>query len=123
MMDVSALWRVGAALIAVLAVIYAMGWLTRRLGVTPRRAGEGLRIVGRIRLSARASVLVIDVDDERFVLGTGPGGVSLLSKRRHPTDTPATRLSPDTAAGPRTGRPFADVIAEKLLAGARRMRR
>lgn len=79
-MNGSALWHVAWSLLAVLALIYALAWLARRLrgGATP----AGTRVLARTALTTRASLIVVEAAGERLVLGVTAQSVRVLA--RHP---------------------------------------
>ncbi|WP_285114864.1 flagellar biosynthetic protein FliO [Leifsonia sp. fls2-241-R2A-40a] len=86
--------------LVVLGVIVALLWFVQRR-VTKgrssgrRRRGNAVTVVGRQGVGPKASVVVVDVDGNRFVLGVTERQVSVLhsSDRPHDADvTPITRV-------------------------------
>src|SRR5690606_8326040 len=73
-----ALLRVALGLAFVLAAILACAWLARRAGLVHRGAGRLLRQVAQLPLGARASVVVVQVEQTWLVLGVTAGQVTLL---------------------------------------------
>jgi flagellar protein FliO/FliZ len=76
--DGAGLLRATLGLAVVLALIFAVGWVMRRLA--PARAGgNALRIVAAQALGARERVVVVEVGDQWIVVGVAPGNVRGLA--------------------------------------------
>ena len=70
--------RVVLSLGAIVALIFAAGWLTRRLQSRQFVGGRRLRCVESMSISARERVLLIEADGKRLLVGVGTGGVRAL---------------------------------------------
>jgi flagellar protein FliO/FliZ len=70
--------RVLLSLGAIVALIFAAGWLTRRLQSKQLVGGRRLRCVESMSISARERVLLIEADGKRLLVGVGAGGVRAL---------------------------------------------
>ena len=72
------------------ALLLVRRWAAR--GGSPG-GGEGLRVVTRTGLTRGAMVAVVDVDGQRFLVGAGDHGVTLLGARERPSpfDPPVVR--------------------------------
>jgi flagellar protein FliO/FliZ len=78
--DASGLLRATLGLAVVLALIFAAGWVMRRIAPTRPGAGHGpLRIVGAQALGARERVVLVEVGEQWLVLGVAPGNVRGLA--------------------------------------------
>lgn len=66
---------VGGVLVAAL---FGLRWAQQR-GMTAR-GGPSLRVMGRTGIAKDVVVAVVAVDDRRFLVGTGQGGVELLAE-------------------------------------------
>jgi flagellar protein FliO/FliZ len=76
--DAGGLLRATLGLALVLALIFAVGWLMRRIAPA-RGGGQGpLRIVGSQALGARERVVLLEVGDQWLVVGVAPGNVRSL---------------------------------------------
>jgi flagellar biogenesis protein FliO len=64
----------------VLKLWSALKWITRRVKVQQVR--KSLRICENVSLGEKRFVAVVQVDDERFLIGGSSGSVSLLSRLR-----------------------------------------
>jgi flagellar protein FliO/FliZ len=69
----------GVALLVVLALMVAVLWVLRRVGLAPR-AGNAklLRIVSQLSLGPRERVVIVEAGDRWLLLGVGTGGISRL---------------------------------------------
>ena len=70
--------RVVLSLGAIVALIFAAGWLTRRLQSRQFVGGRRLRCIETMPISARERVLLIEADGKRLLVGVGTGGVRAL---------------------------------------------
>ncbi|MHA6669638.1 FliO/MopB family protein [Homoserinimonas sp. A447] len=113
--------RVLLSLAVVLAAIwYAHRRLTRS-GRLPR-ATKAVNVVTKQSIGAKASVVVMDVDGQRFLLGVTEQSVTVLNTSETPTAEPVRELAPApsipvTIPGVSTTRPsggaaFARVLSE-----------
>lgn len=96
--------RVLLSLIGIVALIFAAGWLSRRLQARTTPGGRRLRCVESMAVGARDRLLLIDADGKRLLIGVGQGGMRTL----HVYDGTA----PAPEAGPQPPMPaFGDVLA------------
>jgi flagellar protein FliO/FliZ len=66
------------ALLVVLALIFALAWLARRLqSMRPAVAGA-LRIEGGVQVGARERVILLRAGDKHLLVGVAPGRVQTL---------------------------------------------
>ncbi|CAB3635045.1 MULTISPECIES: flagellar biosynthetic protein FliO [Achromobacter] len=77
-MDDTALLRVVAGLILVVAAILASAWLARRAGLTQRGGGNLLRQVASLPVGPRQSIVVVEVENTWLVVGVGPNQLNTL---------------------------------------------
>ncbi|MCF6211257.1 MAG: flagellar biosynthetic protein FliO [Gammaproteobacteria bacterium] len=73
-------------LLAVLAVIVAIGWAVKRFGNLRGGVQGQMKIIGGISLGTRERVVLLQVGDQQLVLGVAPGQVRTL----HVLDQPLT---------------------------------
>jgi flagellar protein FliO/FliZ len=81
--DGAVLEMVGALLL-VLTVIIALAWLLRGVQRLGGQWREDLRIIGQIPLGSRERAVVVQVGEEQFLLGVGPGQVRFLCRLENP---------------------------------------
>jgi len=92
--------------LVVLGVIVSLLWFVQRRvtkgrSSARRRRGNAVTVVGRQGIGPKASVVVVDVDGNRFVLGVTERQVSVLHTADRPQDadvTPITRVREVQAA-------------------------
>jgi flagellar protein FliO/FliZ len=66
------------ALLLVLAVIFAVAWLARRLRNVARGGTQGIEVLAQAAVGPRERVVVVRVGETRLLLGVAPGRVSRL---------------------------------------------
>lgn len=94
--------RVVLSLAGIVALIFAAGWLSRRLQARTQPGGRRIRCVESFAVGARERMLLIDADGKRLLVGVGPGGMRTL----HVYEGEA----PSSADVPVASPPFADVL-------------
>ena len=92
------------ALALVLALIFGLAWLARRIPGLAGTRGTGLRVVASTALGARERLVVVEVGGQQLLLGTGASGTRLL----HALETP---LPVEAPAQPM---PFAQLLAQQF---------
>jgi flagellar protein FliO/FliZ len=70
--------RVVLSLGGIVALIFAAGWLTRRLQSRQFSGGRRLRSIESMQVGARERVVLIEADGKRLLVGVGAGGVRAL---------------------------------------------
>lgn len=90
-------------LIAVSVLAWVLLASAKKFGVG--RASGAIRLVGKLPLDARRSIVLVKVGSQVLVVGVGDGGFTKLG------DMPANELPPETEGEPST---FADAIARAL---------
>lgn len=98
--------RVVSSLAGVVALIFAAGWLSRRLQGRTVAGGRRMRCVETLTLGARERLLLLDADGKRLLIGVGQGGMRTLHvyEGAAPADTAPP---PDAPAVPN----FAQLLA------------
>jgi flagellar protein FliO/FliZ len=98
-------WPMLGALAAVVAAVFAVAFVLRRLGVRPGGPAAGiLRPVASLALGARERLVVVQVDDRWLVLGVTAQSIRPLA------DLAARDLPPPPEPGPA----FATLLAGAL---------
>jgi flagellar protein FliO/FliZ len=77
--DGTGLLRATLGLALVLALIFAVGWVMRRLAPARGASGGPLRVVGSQALGARERVVLLEVGEQWLVVGVAPGNVRGLA--------------------------------------------
>jgi len=102
------------ALILVVSLILALGWLARRMPGFGRATGGGnaLRIVGSLTLGPRDRVVVVDVGGTQLLLGVGQNGMTTLHTLTEPL--PVAQPSQGTPSLQDLATPFAQLLQKHL---------
>ncbi|MCP1118763.1 flagellar biosynthetic protein FliO [Robbsia andropogonis] len=78
-MGAGAMFQAVFGLAVVIALVFACGWIARRLGLKPTMRRSGIvKVVGAAALGARERVVVVEVRDTWLVLGVAAGSVRRL---------------------------------------------
>ena len=94
--DGAGLLRATLGLALVLALIFAVGWVMRRIAPT-RAGGTGpVRVVGSQAVGTRERVVLLEVGDQWLVVGVAPGNVRGLATLPR-GELPPAPASPATA--------------------------
>ncbi|MDN4613399.1 flagellar biosynthetic protein FliO [Leifsonia sp. F6_8S_P_1B] len=101
---------VALRVIVVLGVMVALLWFVQRRITKGRsgargRRGNAVTVVGRQGVGPKASVVVVDVDGNRFVLGVTERQVSVLHTGERPQEAEVTQLAPVLAAAEASAAP------------------
>lgn len=67
-----------AVLAAVVAAIFGLAYLARRVPGLTSRPGGALKLIDALSIGARERILLIEVDGQRLVLGVSPGRIERL---------------------------------------------
>ena len=65
-------------LLVVLAIIFVMGWVLRRLGQGTIGGSENLKVVSSLSLGAREKIALIQVADQQLLVGITPNNIRTL---------------------------------------------
>jgi flagellar protein FliO/FliZ len=96
--------RVLLSLIAIVALIFVAGWLSRRLQARTTPGGRRLRCVETMAVGARDRLMLVDADGKRLLIGMGQGGMRTLHV--YEGTAPAPEPGPSLPVAP-----FGDVLA------------
>ncbi|MDH5766538.1 MAG: flagellar biosynthetic protein FliO, partial [Gammaproteobacteria bacterium] len=65
-------------LVIVLAFILGLAWMLRKYGRLPVSNQVDMKILGGLSLGTRERAVLVQVDDQKLLLGVAPGRVSIL---------------------------------------------
>lgn len=99
------------ALALVLAVLFAVLWLLRRISGGRLTGPAPIRSIGGIAVGSRERVLLLEIGEHWLVVGVAPGSVNGIAT------LPRAELKPETGAGAGSAPDFAALLAR--LKGAR----
>lgn len=105
--------HVAGGLALVIAFIFGLGLLIKRLASGPMRKGRQrvLKTIDTQAVGSKERIAVMEINDTWLVVGISPQGISTLHSMPRPDDAPAHNNSSDEAS-PRTGMPFTQALRE-----------
>ena len=86
--------QLALGLLVVVGLIFALGWLLRRVGPMAGQGGQHIRLLSSLPLGPRDRLLLVDVGGTQMLLGASPGRINTL----HVFEQPVADLS-QAAAG------------------------
>jgi flagellar protein FliO/FliZ len=105
----SGLVHTAGALLVVLALIFVLAWLVRRVQNLRPAAAGGLRVQAGLQVGARERVLWLRAGDQHLLIGVAPGRVQTLHVFDRPPEVAEAEGSA-TAAAPS----FQDLLKRAL---------
>ena len=98
------------ALLVVLAAVFALAWLARRMRTFGARAAGALEILASMPLGAKERAVLVKVGDAQILLGIAPGRINALHVLERPVE-----LDKPPAGGNQPARPsFAALLKRSL---------
>jgi flagellar protein FliO/FliZ len=95
------LLQVSVSLFVVIALVFAFGWLARRLRTTHRGSGPRLEVLAEAGLGTRERAVLLQVGRTRLLVGVAAGSVRTLHVLGDADDVPAgPAVEGGTAATP-----------------------
>jgi flagellar protein FliO/FliZ len=84
------------ALLAVLAAIFAVAWLARRVRGMGSRVGNAIDVLADVPLGPKERAVLLKVGTEQVLVGVSPGRISALHVLREPVEVPkaTTAMAP-----------------------------
>lgn len=102
------LFRVLVSLLGVVALIFFVGWLSRRAQARVRPGGRKIRVVESMPVGIKEKIMLLEVGGTQLLVGASPtGGLRTL----HVLDTPV-HDDPAATAQPPALRGFRDVLSQ-----------
>jgi flagellar protein FliO/FliZ len=103
------------ALALVLAAVFALAWLMRRLRSFPSSRQALLRADAELAVGEKERVVLLAVGQQKWLLGVTPGGITLLHVFGADAPGPAASTNTDAAtAGGATPPDFAKILRRSL---------
>ena len=94
----SGLASVTFALLAVLAAIFAVAWIARRIRGIGNRVGNAIDVLADIPLGPKERAVLLKVGTEQVLIGVAPGRVNALHVLREPVEIPKATTATTPAA-------------------------
>lgn len=102
-------------LLFIVALIFIIAWVLRRMGSVSMLSGQPMKIVAALSVGAREKVLLVDIAGQQVLLGVAPGRVSHLQSFDQPVITPVAAGSNEFATKIKQLLQTADNTAVKKL--------
>lgn len=93
--------QMALGLLFIIALIFGMGWIIRRMGTFNSVASGSLKLLGGLSLGQREKIVLVQVGETQLLVGVAPGQVRTL----HVLDKPVSEES---------AQPVSAGFAEKL---------
>ena len=66
------------SLILVLAAVFVVGWILKRINLPQQGAGNALKVISGVAVGQRERIVLVEVNDTWLVVGVAPGQVNAL---------------------------------------------
>ena len=86
------------ALLLVLAAIFAVAWLARRVRGIGNRVGNAIDVLADVPLGPKERAVLLKIGAEQILVGVAPGRVCALHVLREPIEVAKTATSTSPAA-------------------------
>ena len=90
----SGIGQVTFALLLVLAAVFAVAWMLKRLRAVTGAGANGIEVLAQTSLGAKERAVIVRVGSERLLLGVASGQVTLLKSL--PPEAPGENPPPGT---------------------------
>lgn len=109
----AAFGKMAFALLVILAIIFLVAWLVRRVGPVAGGATQYLKVIAAKAVGTRERVVIVEVEGTWLVLGVTAGGISKLH------ELPPAKGAPVVAGplGNTFARRFAAALKQNLRGG------
>lgn len=107
---VSGLGEVAFSLAIVLAVIFALAWILRRMRTFGRNPNAALDVLAEVQLGPKERAVLIRVGTTQMLVGVSSGGVTPLHILEKPVDIPSPPASTSSSERPT----FASLLKRSL---------
>lgn len=101
------------SLLVVLAAIFVVAWVVRRMKVTPQSRVGHLKVIDEVVLGNKERAVVLEAEGTRLVLGVGEGRVALLH-RYTSTESSSVTAEPTVSSSPSVAPSFLEVLKKGL---------
>ncbi len=76
--------KLTGGLLLVVAIIFTIAWMLKRLNLTQQSQGGALRIVAGLSVGTRDRIVLVQVGDEQILVGLSPGRMEKLHALSQP---------------------------------------
>jgi flagellar protein FliO/FliZ len=107
---IGGLGEVAFALIVVLAAIFLVAWLVRRMRIVGNRVGGAIDVLANVQLGQKERAVLLKVGTTQILIGVAPGQVSTL----HVLTEPLELTKPPVGASGDSGNAFRAILMRSL---------
>jgi flagellar protein FliO/FliZ len=104
------LGEVALALIVVLAAIFVVAWLFRRMRIVGNRVGGAIDVLANVQLGQKERAVLLKVGTTQILIGVAPGQVSTL----HVLTEPLELTKPPAGSAGDSGNAFRAILLRSL---------
>jgi flagellar protein FliO/FliZ len=97
---IGGLGEVAFALLLVLAAIFVIAWLLRRMRIVGNRVGGAIDVLANVQLGQKERAVLLKVGSTQILVGVAPGQVSTLHVLTEPLEITKPPAGPAQPAGP-----------------------
>jgi flagellar protein FliO/FliZ len=87
------LLSVTLALIAIIAIIFAISWFIKKMGQGAFSANNTIKMIAAMPLGTRERIALIDVGGQHLLLGITPTAINTLHVFTYPVDIPENNMA------------------------------
>jgi flagellar protein FliO/FliZ len=107
---IGGLGEVAFALIVVLAAIFLVAWLVRRMRIVGNRVGGAIDVLATVQLGQKERAVLLKVGTTQILIGVAPGQVNTL----HVLTEPLELTKPPVGASGDSGNAFRTILMRSL---------
>ena len=107
---IGGLGEVAFALILVLAAIFVVAWVVRKMRLVGNRVGSAIDVLANVQLGQKERAVLLKVGTTQILLGVAPGQVSTL----HVLTEPLELAKPPAGTSGDSGNAFRTILLRSL---------
>ena len=107
---IGGLGEVAFALIIVLAAIFLVAWLVRRMRIVGNRVGGAIDVLANVQLGQKERAVLLKVGTTQILIGVAPGQVNTL----HVLTEPLELTKPPGETSGESGNAFRTILMRSL---------
>jgi flagellar protein FliO/FliZ len=93
-LSIGSLTQLTLSLIAIVALILAIGWVLKRFKLSTPRGSADSEVLDQLSLGPRERVMLIRIGEAQVLVGVGPGGIVPLTPLATPISLQALKRAP-----------------------------
>src|SRR3984957_13006655 len=107
---IGGLGEVAFALLLVLAAIFVIAWLLRRMRIVGNRVGGAIDVLANVQLGQKERAVLLKVGSTQILIGVAPGQVNTL----HVLTEPLELTKPPVGTSGDSGNAFRSILMRSL---------